>query len=292
MNRDLRDPEGVDQKYVISFVTVEPLLVARREGATAARVSLDLGLSDTTVTLTESGVDLPDGQLLPWTGIDEIAETDTACFLVEAGAAKRIQFYSDALQRFYSLYPTRRAPTMMLSGIPMHRIKTVDPWQDTELKMRAMGSVTGSVLDICTGLGYTAIAASRLANHVTTIELDPTVLEVCRRNPWSRDLFDNPRIEQVIGNGADVVKELADESISRIFHDPPTFKLAGELYSGEFYGQLFRILKRGGKLFHYTGDLDSTTGRVVAKGVVKRLQDAGFQRVTRRPDAFGVTAVK
>jgi predicted methyltransferase len=181
---------------------------------------------------------------------------------------------------------------MMLSGIPMHRIKNVDPWKDTELKMKAMGSVTGTVLDVCTGLGYTAIAASRLANQVTTVELDPTVLDVCRRNPWSRELFDNPKIEQVIGNGADVVEQMADASFSRIFHDPPTFKLAGELYSGEFYRHLFRILKRGGRLFHYIGDLDSTTGRVVAKGVVKRLQDAGFQRVTRQPEAFGITASK
>jgi predicted methyltransferase len=277
---------------VLSHVTVTPLKTARIEGATAARVSLDLSLSETAVTLDDEGAHLPDGQTLPWPAIDEIAATDNACFLVEDGQATKIQFYSEALHRFYSLYPTKRAPTMMLSGIPMHRIKTVDPWQDTELKMRAMGGVSGNVLDICTGLGYTAIAASRLATKVTTIELDPTVLEVCRRNPWSRELFDNPKIEQVIGNGADVVEGFTNESFSRIFHDPPTFKLAGELYSGEFYGQLFRILKRGGRLFHYIGDLDSTTGRVVAKGVVKRLQDAGFHRVTRRPEAFGIAASK
>lgn len=277
---------------VLSHFTVEPLLAARKEGATAARVSLDLSLSETTVTLGEAGVLLPDNQTLPWSTVEEIASTDNASFLVENDAATRVQFYSETLHRFYSLYPTCRAPTMMLSGIPMHRIKNVDPWRDTELKMKAMGSVTGTVLDICTGLGYTAIAASRLATHVTTAELDPTVLEVCRRNPWSRDLFDNPKIEQVIGNGADVVEEMGDASFSRIFHDPPTFKLAGELYSGEFYRHLFRILKRGGRLFHYIGDLDSTTGRVVAKGVVRRLQDAGFQRVTRQPEAFGITASK
>ncbi len=88
------------------------------------------------------------------------------------------------------------------------------------------------------------------------------------------------------------MKTFADESFSRIFHDPPTFKLAGELYSGEFYSHLFRILKRGGRLFHYIGDLESTTGRVVAKGAVRRLQDAGFQRITRRPEAFGIAANK
>jgi uncharacterized protein len=277
---------------VLSCFTVAPVLAARREGAVAAAISLDVGITTTSVTLDASGVQLPDGQLLPWSTVEEIADSETACYLIEQGRAEKIQFYSDTLKRFYALYPTRRAPTMMLSGIPMHRIKTVDPWRDTELKMKAMGGVNGSVLDICTGLGYTAIAASRTAVHVTTVELDPTVLEVCRRNPWSRALFDNPKIEQVIGNGADVVETMADDSFSRIFHDPPTFKLAGELYSGEFYGHLLRILNRGGRLFHYIGDLESTTGRVVAKGAVRRLQDVGFQRITRRPEAFGIVANK
>lgn len=282
----------MDKPIVLSWATIEPILTARKEGATAARVSLDLSLTESTVTLDDSGVHLPDCQFLPWAAIEEIAATDTACFLIENGQATKIQFYSEALHRFYSLYPTRRAPTMMLSGIPMHRIKSVDPWKDTELKLKAMGSVTGNVLDICTGLGYTAIASSRPATHVTTIELDPTVLEICRRNPWSKELFNNPKIEQMIGNGAHVVEDFPAESFGRIFHDPPTFKLAGDLYSGEFYRHLFRILKRGGRLFHYIGDLDSTTGRVVAKGVVKRLQDAGFQRISRRPEAFGITASK
>jgi predicted methyltransferase len=125
---------------------------------------------------------------------------------------------------------------------------------------------------------------------VVTIELDPTVLEVARRNPWSQSLFANSRIRQMIGDSFEVLPSLERESFSVIFHDPPTFRLAGELYSGEFYRELFRVLRRGGRLFHYIGDLDSTSGRVVTKGVVRRLQEAGFQRVERRPEAFGVAA--
>ena len=40
----------------------------------------------------------------------------------------------------------------------------------------------------------------------------------------------------------------------------------------------------------YIGDLESTSGRVVAKGAVRRLQEAGFTRVDRRPEAFGLVA--
>jgi hypothetical protein len=70
------------------------------------------------------------------------------------------------------------------------------------------------------------------------------------------------------------------------------FSLAGELYSGEFYRHLYRVLARKGRLFHYVGDPDSRSGRNVTRGVVRRLQEAGFGRVVRKPRAFGLVAYK
>ena len=99
---------------------------------------------------------------------------------------------------------------MLVSGIPMHRIKDTDPHADTLEKMRAVRPVVGQVLDTATGLGYTAIEAAKTAAHVTTIELDPAALEVCRRNPWSQALFDNPKITQVVGDSFEVVLELRE----------------------------------------------------------------------------------
>jgi predicted methyltransferase len=275
---------------IVSYIQLGPLLDARTSADRSVEVSLDLGRSLTSVELDESGLRLPDGSVLGWDTVGEIAETENACFLIGKDGVRKAQLYSDALKRFYSLYPTKRAPTMLLSGIPMHRIKNVDPLEDTERKMKTIAPVTGEVLDICTGLGYTATAAARTASHVTSIELDPTVLEICRLNPWSRELFDNPKIAQRIGDAAEVIESLPDNAYSRVFHDPPTFALAGQLYSGAFYRQLHRVMKRGARLYHYIGDLDSTTGRVVTKGVVKRLQEAGFARVERRNEAFGLTA--
>ncbi len=277
---------------VLSCYTVEPILQARAAGRDSVAASLDLGLTESTVELAAEGILLPDRQPLPWATVEEIAETETACFTVKNGEARKIQFFSEARQRFYSLLPTRRAPTMLLSGIPMHRIKNIDPHEDTLRKFKTIAPVVGCVLDTCTGLGYTAIAAAKTAEEVVTIELDPTVLEVCRLNPWSQALFQDRKIHQVVGSAAEKVREMPDESFSRIFHDPPTFKIAGELYSGEMYRQLYRVLKRGGRMYHYIGDLDSTSGRVVAKGAVRRLQEAGFSRVDRRPEAFGLTAFK
>jgi len=174
----------------------------------------------------------------------------------------------------------------------MHRIKGIDPHLDTLKKVRTIGPITGRVLDTCTGLGYTAIEAAKTADQVTTIELDPTVLEVARLNPWSRQLFDDPKIQQVVGDSFDEIESFEDGVFSRIIHDPPTFSLAGDLYSGEFYRHLFRVVKRKGRVFHYIGDLESRSGRNVTRGVVRRLQEAGFSRVVRKPAAFGLVAYK
>jgi hypothetical protein len=133
---------------------------------------------------------------------------------------------------------------------------------------------------------------ARSAEHVTTIELDPTTLEIARHNPWSRGLFENPAIEQRIGDAAEVIPDLAEASFSRVLHDPPIFSLAGELYSGAFYAELYRVLKPGGRLFHYIGSPESKSGGGVTRGVLRRLQQAGFRRVVRRAEAFGVVAYK
>jgi hypothetical protein len=188
--------------------------------------------------------------------------------------------------------PTENAPTMLVAGLPMHRIKGVDPYQDTRRKIKAASPVVGKVLDTATGLGYTAIQAARTADEVITVELDPTSLQVARLNPWSADLFDNPRITQIVADAWDAVEEMEDDTFSCIIHDPPTFSLAGDLYSTDFYAELYRVLRRKGRLFHYVGDPESKSGANVTRGVVRRLGEAGFTRVKRRPEAFGVLALK
>ena len=277
---------------VLSHREIEPLLAARQAGESAASTSLDLGLTRGEVSLEAERVVFPDGQWLSWESLEEIGKSDTGCFVVEDNQAAKVQRFSEFLGRAYGLMPTERAPTLLVSGIPMHRIKGTDPHRDTLTKIRAVAPVTGRVLDTCTGLGYTAIEAAKTAEQVVTIELDPTVLEVARLNPWSRALFEHPRIEQRVGDSFDLIQDLEDESFSRIIHDPPMFSLAGELYSGEFYRHLYRVLGRKGRLFHYVGDLSSRSGRNVVKGVARRLQDAGFTRIVRKPGAFGLVAFK
>jgi predicted methyltransferase len=81
-------------------------------------------------------------------------------------------------------------------------------------------------------------------------------------------------------------------SFTAVLHDPPAVNLAGELYAESFYAEALRVLGRGGRFFHYIGDPNSASGARTTKGVVKRLQSAGFARVVPKPEAFGVLAVK
>ena len=277
---------------VLSHFQITPILAARKKGSLTAITSTDLGLTEVEVRLEPGGVILPDGARLTWDVLEEIAANPLGCYSIEEGAPQMVRGFSELSGLYYSLMPTPSAPTMLISGLPMHRIKDTDPYEDTLTKIRAVSPVRGRVLDTATGLGYTAIHAARTASQVVTIEIDPQAQEIARRNPWSQALFGDPKITRLIGDSYDEIESFPAESFACIIHDPPTLRLAGDLYSAEFYFRAFRVLKPDGRMFHYIGDPRSKSGASVTKGVVRRLKQAGFTRVLPRPEAFGVVAYK
>lgn len=275
---------------VLSHFQARELLAALQRGEPSVLSSLDLNRTRVAVALSAAGAELPVGAPLDAALLAELIEDENACWLVEEDGLSRIQAWSQESGRVYSLYPTPAAPTMLVSGIPMHRIKETDPHQDTLAKIRAAGPVQGSVLDTCTGLGYTALEAARTAAHVITCELDPAVHTIIERNPWSARLFATPNVECRIGDSAELIAEFAAASFDLIVHDPPMFSLAGDLYALDFYRECKRVLRPRGRLFHYIGNPESKSGATVTRGVVRRLHEAGFSRITPRPQAFGVLA--
>jgi hypothetical protein len=279
-------------QFVLAKVHALPLIDARRRGQSSATTSLDLNRTQVELAVGADGVVLPDGTLVAWSAIEAVAKKDDNCFALESGTPVAIHRFSARYNRNYTLRATTAAPTMLISGIPMHRIKAVTPDIDTARKLEACGRLRGRVLDTATGLGYTAIGAAKLGAFVTTIELDPAVIEIARANPWSRDLFDNPNIQHMIGSSFDIVRDLKDDTFDTVLHDPPTFSLAGELYSLEFYTQVHRVLRRGGIFFHYIGDLESRSGQSVGKGAARRMLEAGFTKVAKHKEAFALVTVK
>ena len=273
---------------VLSHYQAIPILQQRGESG-SVEISLDLGLTTTSAALSVEGVRVDD-LLIRWEWLEEIAGDENGCFRIDDEGPLKVKTFSEETNRAISLYPTREAPTMLVGGFSMHRIKNSTPNKDTLAKVAALRNISGALLDTCTGLGYTAIEAARKGAHVTTIELDPAVIEICRQNPWSGELFDNQRITQHIGHSWDVVEEMEDGSFDAIIHDPPIISLAGELYSLEYYQELRRVLRPGGALFHYIGNPETRTGASVTRGVLERLPQAGFTNARRYPKGFGVTA--
>jgi predicted methyltransferase len=266
-------------------------LIQSKDHNQTVLVSPDLGLSEVEVMLN-GGVFFPDNEYVSWETIAKIIKNKNSCYAIIKGGAAKVQEYSETLGRVYTLYPTESAPTMLVSGIPMHRIKRMNPWDDTRNKIKAFSRVGGHVLDTATGLGYTAILAAESASQVTTIELDPAAQRIAAYNPWSQKLFNDPKIKQVIGDTSEVINNIEDRIFTGIIHDPPMFSLAGALYALVFYQQAYRVLKPDGRMFHYIGNPESKSGGRMTRGVIKRLKRAGFSRVIPQPAAFGVMAYK
>jgi predicted methyltransferase len=145
------------------------------------------------------------------------------------------------------------------------------------------------ILDCCGGLGYFAAWCLRgQARQVLSYEKTADVIWLRSLNPWSPET--DSRLTLTQGDITEQIVTLPGDSVDAILHDPPRFGIAGELYSQVFYDQLARVLKRRGKLFHYTGTPNKlTSGRDVPNEVVKRLRRAGFGAEL---NGDGVLAVK
>lgn len=167
---------------VLSHYEATPLLAAIQARRRHVTISLDLGRSKTQVDIGSEHVTFADGQQLSWDAIKRIAKSENQCFIVSEGMARAIQLFSETTDWPRSLYPTPGAPTTLVAGFPMYRVKDTDPPEDTRKKIDTLAPVVGAVLDIATGLGYTAIEAAKTANHVATIECDPSAFEHARLN--------------------------------------------------------------------------------------------------------------
>ncbi|HET6805429.1 MAG TPA: SAM-dependent methyltransferase [Frateuria sp.] len=173
------------------------------------------------------------------------------------------------------------APTFEIDGIKMLPTAKDSPVEDARRKVALIEPRGKVVLDTCGGLGYFAgccLEAGVVRIH--SFEKNPDVLWLRTLNPWSPDpdaAATGGRLQLTHADVTAAIRQVADASVDALLHDPPRFGIAGELYAQAFYDQLARVLRRGGRLFHYTGSPNKlTSGRDVPREVARRLENAGF----------------
>jgi predicted methyltransferase len=254
---------------VVTLAVQEALHAAVRAGATRVECSLDLGLTVVTVVVDASGWSLS-GDRYPF--VERCK--DRTIYVWGADGWQPASRFGGALIK---LVPTEwGAPTFEIDGIKMLPTAKVSPYADAQRKVSLIEPRGKVVLDTCGGLGYFAAwCVKGGATRVLSLEKNPDVIWLRSVNPWSPEA--GGVLELVQGDIAERIAGLADASVDAVLHDPPRFGIAGELYSQAFYDQLARVLRRKGRLFHYTGTPNKlTSGRDVPNEVAKRLRLAGF----------------
>lgn len=216
---------------------------------------------------------------------------EDSCFVLEDNKVKKLGFFSEETNLYYKLLSTKDWPTITLSSTPMHRHTSLSPKEDALLRMKEIGPIKGKVLDTCCGLGYTAILASRTA-EVWTFERDGYVLYLAEVNPYSQELFDSKKIKIISADVFEGISQFADDYFDIIIHDPPTFKYSPDLYSLDFYQEMYRVMKPGGVLYHYAPAPHKTKGEVFHLRIIGKLKEAGFSNAEYRPNSSGVVARK
>jgi predicted methyltransferase len=271
---------------IITYREAEKILKAKEK---EVEISLDLGLTLSKVQIEGNSVVIAGNRIQ----IDALKKVkDNVCHFIEENELKKTALYSDETQLYYALVPTKDWPTIKLSSTPMHRHISVSPKEDTISKIHEIEPVKGNVLDTCCGLGYTAIVAAKKADEVYTFERDKNILLVASYNPHSQQLFSNKKIrifEQDVFEG---IEQFNDDFFDRIIHDPPTVTISPDLYSDEFYVQLFRVMKQPGILYHYSPNPGKLKGREFYRTIIKKLSAAGFRKIEYSDKSSGVRAVK
>lgn len=247
----------------------ETLRAALRAGAAHVECSLDLGISREGVAVGDAGWRWRD-RSFPYL---ENCRDRTVYYWID-GMFRPVSRYTTALIK---LVPTPWGPpTFEIDGVKMLPTAQISPYEDAARKVALIAPRGKVILDTCGGLGYFAAWCVRgQAERVLSYEKNPDVAWLRELNPWSPQADDV--LSLTLGDICARIAALPGGSVDAVLHDPPRFGIAGELYSQAFYEQLARVVKPGGRLFHYTGAPNKlTSGRDVPNEVAKRLRRAGF----------------
>lgn len=215
--------------------------------------------------------------------IPKIKPKDKSCYLFKDNKFQKIQFFSQETNKLYKLIPTKEKPILKISSTPMHKKDFVDLIKNSKL--------TGKILDSGTGLGYTAIEASKTADELITVEIDKNVIEIAKLNHYSKDLFEKENIKLINADLIEEIKKFKDDSFDNVVLDTGIFRECGEVFSLSNYKEIYRILKKQGKLYHYVPSPEIKKGRSLISEVINRLKQLSFKNIQKIKD-YAIIAQK
>jgi predicted methyltransferase len=253
----------------------EALLAAHQGGACEWKGSMDLGRSSGSASLQADSW-LWNGERYPYPH----KLKDRTIYYWDGDEFAPVSRFSGSLIK---LVPTEwGAPTFEIDGIKMLPTAKESPFEDARRKVALVEPRGKVLLDTCGGLGYFAACCLEAGvARIHSFEKNPDVLWLRTLNPWSPDpdaATSEGRLHLTNADVSQAIANIPDASVDALLHDPPRFGIAGELYSQAFYDQLARVLRRSGRMFHYTGSPNKlTSDRDVPREVAKRLEKAGFK---------------
>ncbi len=152
-----------------------------------------------------------------------------------------------------------------------------------------------SVLDLCFGLGYNTAAAldKFTGSRMTVVGLESyqgivdEIINLCDSGEYpfqceyamehvareGRYSDKTVSVELKMGDARETIKELKDSSFDVVFHDPFSPQKCPELWTEEFFKEVYRVMKKGGKLATYS----------CARVVRDNLKAAGFEVTDTKP---------
>jgi len=245
-------------------------------------VSFDLGMEENIYSAEELKAKLP---------LDEIKGEWVYIYDDQTRSLERLALFTDHL---YRVRVINGFPILEIDGVRMNLLKEVNPVEYARRVVEGLKVRRGmDVLECCMGLGYITAELVRRGARVWAVEKRREVVELSRATPWFSHLHSHERVKVVNKPIEEFVEEAREEGLRfhRIVHDPPSPRMAGELYSRKLYRAYRDVVREKGMLYHYSGLPGQQRGWDEVERTARRLEEAGWRVVRKDRLLKGVFAV-